>query len=179
MTAIQTTTLILALGAGGILTYGMACGDDDEYRRALGDPRHALYAEECGACHFAYPAGMLPAASWDALMDGLGAHFGDDASLADEPTGVIRAYLTDNAAGPGRGKHEERTWRATRGLPPPLRVTETDYFRGKHHEVPPRLVEDNPEVVSFSRCAACHTAADRGDFDDDRVRIPGYGRWDD
>jgi hypothetical protein len=183
MKAILTTTLSLGLAAAGLLAFGIAAGDsdDDDHlgRAAQADPRYPLYAEECGACHLAYPAGMLPAASWGLMMDGLGDHFGDDATLADATAATIRAYLAEHAAGPGRGEYGERAWRATRGLAPPLRITETDYFVGKHHEVPMRLVSDNPEVVSFSRCTACHTAAERGDFDDDRVLIPGYGRWDD
>ena len=39
------------------------------------------YAQECSACHVAYPAGFLPAASWQRVMAGLGKHYGTDASL--------------------------------------------------------------------------------------------------
>ena len=34
------------------------------------------YQQECAACHTAYPPGLLPAASWQRLMGGLGKHFG-------------------------------------------------------------------------------------------------------
>ena len=40
----------------------------------------------------------------------------------------------------------ERTWRATRGRPPLLRMTQTDYFRGQHHEIPAKMVTGNPAV---------------------------------
>ena len=42
---------------------------------------HALTKEECSACHFAFPAAMLPSASWTRLMSSLESHFGEDASL--------------------------------------------------------------------------------------------------
>ncbi|WP_372737254.1 hypothetical protein [Neptunomonas sp.] len=49
----------------------------------------------------------------------------------------------------------------------------------KHDEIPDRLVEGNPDVGSFSNCNVCHEGAAKGDFDEDRAIIPGYGRWDD
>jgi hypothetical protein len=48
----------------------------------LQDPKYPLYKDECGSCHFAYPPTMLPAASWERVMAGLGAHFGDNADSA-------------------------------------------------------------------------------------------------
>lgn len=183
--------LTLLFGITGLLAVGLALGDhddddDDDGRRsksnpaaALADPGYALYANECGGCHLAYPPALLPAASWEAMMGGLSDHFGDNAELDADTAATIRDFLARNAAAPGAGKHAERTWRATRGLEPPLRITATDYFRGQHHEIPAKMISDNPEVRSFSQCAACHQGAERGDFDDDRVHIPGYGRWDD
>ncbi|WP_372742464.1 hypothetical protein [Neptunomonas sp.] len=49
----------------------------------------------------------------------------------------------------------------------------------KHDEIPDRLVEGNPDVGSFSNCNVCHEGAAKGDFDEDRAIIPGFGRWDD
>ena len=62
---------------------------------------------------------------------------------------------------------------------PLMRITETSYFKKEHDEIPPKMVKDNPEVGSFSRCDACHTRAADASFDEDEVRIPGYGRWED
>jgi hypothetical protein len=42
-----------------------------------------------------------------------------------------------------------------------------------------RMVKGNPDVGSFSRCETYHRGADRGNFDEHGVRIPGDGRWDD
>jgi hypothetical protein len=127
----------------------------------------------------AYQPGLLPARSWAALMSDLKDHFGDNAELASEDTAAIRRYLTENAADYVR---LGRSAGMARSVPPgvaPLRFSETIYFRRKHDEVPTRLVKDNAEVGSFANCEACHRGAKTGSFDEHRVRIPGYGRWDD
>lgn len=157
-------------------------GDERERGRATGyltDPEYQLYMTECGDCHMAYPPTMLPVASWRTMMRDLADHFGDNAELDTATANEITAYLERHAAEKGRGEYGERAWRATRGRTPPLRISETDYFRGQHHEIPKRLVTGNPEVGSWSRCETCHRGADKGDFDEDGVLIPGHGRWDD
>ncbi len=136
-------------------------------KRKRGAPDNPLYREECGACHTAYPPGLLPAAAWEGIMAGLSAHFGEAADLPEETTAALTRYLVGNAAGDGKGG---RT---------PLRITETRYFMKEHDEIPPRLVTGNPEVSSWANCGSCHPRAEAGSFDEDTVRIPGYGRWDD
>jgi len=143
------------------------------------DPGYNLYRTECGSCHLAYPAAMLPAPSWQLVMASLADHFGDNAELDPGKSREIGEFLARHAAAPSRGNYAERTWRATRDRTPPMRITQTDYFRGQHHEIPGPMVAGNPEVGSFSRCEACHTRADQGIFDEHEVRIPGHGRWDD
>ena len=49
----------------------------------------------------------------------------------------------------------------------------------EHDEIPPRMVADNADVGSFSNCNACHQGAAEGVYDEDRVKIPGFGRWED
>jgi hypothetical protein len=145
----------------------------------LADPAHALYKQECGSCHFAYPPTLLPAASWERMMATPANHFGDNADLDVTTARKVDDYLDRNSAGRAPGAYSERTWRATRGRPPLLRITETDYFRGQHHEIPAKMVTGNPEVKSFSRCEACHRRADRRVFNEREVRIPGSGRFND
>jgi len=58
------------------------------------DPR---YAEECGTCHAPYPARLLPASSWRALLAGLDRHFDSDASLEPDAQREIQAYLEQGA----------------------------------------------------------------------------------
>ena len=146
---------------------------------AINDPRAQLYRTECGDCHLAFPPALLPAGSWEAVMAGLGDHFGDNAELDPTTTREITGFLVQNAAGPRSGEYGERSWRATRDQTPPLRITETDYFLGQHHEIPQAMITANQEIKSFSRCEACHGRADQAIFDENEVRIPGHGRWDD
>jgi len=160
--------------------------DDDRHEHQggagvayLSNAGYALYKTECGDCHMAYPPTMLPADSWQEMMISLDDHFGDNAELDAATASQIGAYLAANAAGKGGGEYGERAWRATRDRTPPLRISQTDYFRGQHHEIPAKMVTGNPDVVSFSRCETCHRGAEQGDFDEHGVRIPGYGRWDD
>ena len=172
---------ILALSAAALV----ADEDDREHegshgRQAayLADAGYALYQAECGSCHLAYPPFLLPAASWRTMMTQLDRHFGDHAALETAPATEITAFLERQSADRGDGAHHRGTWRSTRKLPPPLRLTETAYFIGQHHEVPARLAAD-PAVGGFGRCQACHPGAAEGQFDEHAVRLPGRGRWED
>lgn len=137
------------------------------------------YMEECSACHIAYPAQLLPARSWSAMMSGLADHFGENAELAPDTAKQISEYLMANAADVNPGRRSSRFLRKISANDTPLRITRTPFFKRKHHEVPKRQVTGNPDVGSFSQCQACHGQdAQRGIFDEDTVDIPGYGRWD-
>nr|WP_234484949.1 diheme cytochrome c [Noviherbaspirillum pedocola] len=119
------------------------------------------YQQECSSCHVAYPPDMLPAASWQRLMNGLPQHFGADASLDPETVKQVLTWLTQHA-GTGRdiGKR-----------PPEDRITRSSWFVKEHHEVSAATWK-LPAVKSASNCAACHTRAEQGDFSERFVRIP-------
>lgn len=172
------------------LAAGLAVGDDDHEPRGgwlgkLAAPAditpvdNPLYAAECGSCHFAYQPGLLPERSWRKLMSNLGDHFGENAELSPEAQQLLTEYLVGNAGEQDPGKIARGLMRSIPPVEAPERITETAYFIRKHDELPPRVWRDNPKVGSMSNCSACHTGADNGDFDEDRVRIPGFGRWED
>jgi mono/diheme cytochrome c family protein len=119
----------------------------------------AKWRKECSSCHVAYPAAGLPAASWQKVMAGLDKHFGADASLPAQDTQEIATYLEQNAA---------KRWK---GSDTPLRITESQWFKSKHHEVSP-AVWKRASIKSPANCGVCHQGADKGDFDEDNVRIP-------
>lgn len=144
--------------------------DDDDARTRLVTAADPRYAEECGACHLAYPPGLLSRADTARLFDGLADHFGDNASLDPKLTSELRAFALANA-----GWNASAT--AARGDAP--RITTTPWFVREHDELPARLVSGNPEVGSFGNCPACHTRAAEGSFRERDIRIAGYGRWDD
>ena len=138
-----------------------------------------LYLQECGGCHFPYQPGLLPARSWNKLMGGLENHFGENAELPAGDAEALTDYLVRNAADHANFKRSRKIMNA---LPPgetPLRVSETPYFIDKHGQLSRAMVQDNPGVVSISRCGVCHTNADKGSFSESGVRIPGFGRWED
>ena len=128
------------------------------------------YQQECGSCHLAYPPRMLPAVSWATMMSNLSDHFGENAELPAPQVAIIARYLVTHSAQQGDRVLRRSTQTA------PLRITELPYFIRQHDEIPMRMVTDNPQVGGFSNCNACHQNAAKGDFDEDRVSIPGYGR---
>ncbi len=143
---------------GGLISAAHAGDDDDERMPAV---KNALFQAECGSCHVAYPARLLSAASWRAMMSGLDKHFGSDASLDAESAREIGAYLEKNA---GRDRYA-----ASGKLI--LRITETRWFQREHDEVSARTWK-NPKVKSAANCAACHTQAVNGKYSEHDIRIP-------
>ena len=131
------------------------------------------YVEECGSCHVAYPPQLLPAPSWVMIMNGLDDHFGENAEVDDATRMALQQYLAETS-----GIMNYRKMFRNIGNRIPLRITELPYFIRKHDEIPARYVEGNDKVGSFSQCNACHKGAERGNFDEDSVSIPGVGRWD-
>lgn len=148
----------LAVAAGiGLCTPARAGGDS----RAAQLPLLPSYKTECAACHIAYPPRLLPAASWQRLMTNLPRHFGTDASLDAATVTALSTWLSANAA-EGR-----------RAAQPPAedRITRSAWFTREHDEVPAATWK-RPSIKSASNCMACHTGADRGDFNEHNVRIP-------
>jgi mono/diheme cytochrome c family protein len=126
-------------------------------------PRHPppAYEQECASCHLAYAPGLLPAVSWRRLMSALDRHYGTDASMDAATADRIGTWLQAHA-GRGRRAGEE---------PPQDRITRARWFERKHRKVDPQVWRLD-SVRSASHCAACHSGAQRGDFDDDGLRMP-------
>jgi len=142
---------------------------------------NATWAEECSACHYAYPPGLLPAASWEKLLtaDALGDHFGENAELDADTLKTIHDYAIANAAETSYAKRARKIAHATAQGEAPIRITDIKYIKRIHHEIPQEMITGNDKVKSLSQCNACHTQADKGVFDDETVRIPGYEDWED
>jgi hypothetical protein len=140
---------------------------------------NAFYKEECGACHFPYQPGLLPARSWQKLMSGLDNHFGENAELDAADAQKLSVYLIANAADKSSYKRSKGITRSLSKREVPLRISETRYFKRKHHELPSRMVKGNDKVRSFSNCDLCHTRAAQGSYNEHQVKIPGFRNWDD
>ncbi|HRJ51588.1 MAG TPA: diheme cytochrome c [Candidatus Thiothrix moscowensis] len=169
-------SLVVALLSGfGAM---QAFGDDDRHERGERGEKHegrghergegkrftatnATFQAECSSCHIAYPPNLLPASSWREMMGTLDKHFDTDASLDAATIAEILPFLEQNAA-------SERKSAAGK---PVLRITETGWFKHEHDEISP-AVWKRDAIKSASNCMACHTAADKGDFEEDNIRIP-------
>ena len=119
------------------------------------------YEAECASCHMAYPPGLLGQKNWQSMMSGLDKHFGTDASLDAKTQAEITQWLIKNAA--TREKYA--------AFAPENRITKTAWFIRKHDEVSVDVWK-RAGVKSPANCSACHTDAVKGDFEEDRVRIP-------
>jgi mono/diheme cytochrome c family protein len=150
----RTFWLLVGLAA----SHAALAGDDSR------GPRRALlpkYKQECAACHVAFPPGMLPADSWRRQLSGLPHHYGADASLDAATVDELATWLSANAA----------TDKRMREAPPEDRITRSAWFIRKHDEIPGAAWK-RPAVKSPANCAACHTQADQGDFNEHTARIP-------
>ncbi|MEY3125872.1 MAG: hypothetical protein RLZZ573_2392 [Pseudomonadota bacterium] len=135
------------------------------HAESSGSPAAPLpkYQQECAACHIAYPPGMLPAASWQHLMGTLTKHYGTDASLDEASVRELSAWLKTNAG----------TYKRVSEEPPQDRITKSAWFLRKHRDGEvPADVWKRASVGSASNCAACHTNAAKGNFNEHEVRIP-------
>lgn len=119
------------------------------------------YEAECSSCHMAYPPGLLSQNNWQNVMSGLDKHFGTDASCDTKTQTEITQWLIKNAA------TKEKYF----AFAPENRITKTTWFIRKHDEVKADVWK-RAGVKSPANCAACHADAAKGDFDEDRVRIP-------
>ena len=139
------------------------------------------YQDECAECHFAYQPGLLPARSWEALLniEALRKHFGVNAELDNDTLKAIHDYAVDNAADRSWYKRSRKIAVATEAGPAPLRITELRYIFLKHQDIPEKMVKGNKGVKSLSYCDKCHTQAAQGIYDMDTVNIPNYPDWDD
>jgi cytochrome c553 len=130
---------------------------------------NATYADQCGACHFAYQAELLPAVSWKKILEGAEDHFGEAVTLDDGTKLEISNYLMSNAADKSFAKLAWKIMRCLQGLAP-VRITDIPCIRKEHQEINPQTFK-RPSVGSLSSCVACHRTAANGVYDDD-VTIP-------
>lgn len=170
-----------AVGLAVASALSFSDGDRDWGTSATGvrPVTNPLYAAECGSCHFAYQPGLLPARSWEKMMAGLDDHFGENAELGPDVLATLTDYLVANAAETDPGWVAKRIEASAPNGATSLRISEQPYIVHKHDEIPPRMVRDNADVGSLSNCTACHTRADKGAYNEDTVRIPGYPYWED
>ena len=157
---LNRSLLMLALAACAMGAQAKYNGED-RGKPVMPSEINAKMQAECSGCHMAYPAGLLPAASWKKLMAGLEKHFGTDASLSPQDTNEITSYVLKYASNRGTSSAA------------PLRITDGEWFKNKHDssEITPAIWK-RESIKSQGNCSACHQGAERGDFNEHRIRIP-------
>jgi hypothetical protein len=176
--------LALLLTADGVFYTVFADQDDhNEERRHQKRERHSehkgnrnltigdnpTYAENCGACHFAYQPGLFPSGSWAKILADLADHFGEPIELDPESAKIISEYLRANAADNSSAKLSARVMKSI-GNQTPQRITEVPYIQKNHHEISQDVIK-RESIGSLSNCLACHTTAEKGIYSDDNVKI--------
>jgi cytochrome b len=129
-----------------------------------------VYARTCGTCHAPYHPSLLPAASWQAVLQRLDDHFGvDNSSLPTADIIEIAAFLATHAA---------EAWDTETGVrfrtvsdSEPRRITETPYWKSMHDGLPEALFS-RASVGSSKNCGACHIDAATGRFADSKIAVP-------
>jgi len=161
-------------------SYAALADDDSSSSKKPGviPVNNPQYAEECGACHFAYQPGLMPSRSWKKVMANLVDHFDENAELEADEQKALTAYLTKNAAESSKHKRSVKIMRSLTKNAAPLRIIEIPYMVEKHDELTPKMVAGNPEVKSLSYCDKCHTNAITGSYSEDDIVVPGYGNWE-
>lgn len=142
----------------------------DKKRHAPIPAMPAVYKENCGSCHTAYGAYLLPAAAWSRILASAHDHFGTELELDADTTSLLGTYLQQNAADSGNTKLGGKIMRDM-GRSVPERISTLPYIAHKHRKVKPSVFA-LPSVNGLQNCIACHPGAEQGDFDDDRVRVP-------
>ncbi len=153
-----------------------AAGEKDERLKGgdtalQGGVVNKAYLKECGACHLAYQPQFLPKRSWEMIMNTLDKHFGDSATLDETTRTEILTFIVRNSAETSSTKVSRGILASIGSAEIPLRITDTPYFKRKHREVRQDVFK-RKSVGSPSNCGACHIAAERGDYDEHKVKIP-------
>jgi len=159
------------LATGGLLAGHHESGAARGNGSGLPPVANKPWQAECGACHLSYHPGLLPARSWQAVMAGLERHFGENAAL-DAPTrDAITGFLVANAADRNDSRRSAKIVASIAPGATPVRITETRYFQAKHDDIGAGIWK-RPAIGGAANCAACHRAAEQGDFSERSVAIP-------
>src|SRR5574344_1429256 len=138
---------------------------------------NTIYEKECGNCHFAYPAGLLPSSSWNKMMSNLDKHFGDDATVDEETFQTLVSYLNENSAEKSMNYKRSRKIVENLNGTIPDSISKIPYIKKKHKEIKENVITQK-EVKGLFNCTACHKNAEKGIFSEEDVNIPNYGKWE-
>ncbi len=136
-------------------------------------PDNEVWRSECGDCHLAFHPVLLPARSWQRMMDEQEEHFDEDLALDEDTIAEITEFLVANSS---ENSDTEVAHKINADVPAdavPLRITEIGYWKSKHsdHHIDERYWKSS-KVKSKVNCGACHRDAEQGWFEDSNMVLP-------
>lgn len=175
LTATVLFALIGAVGGGVFYAgplHGQATPPGQSSGKSIKFVSTPIYKEECGSCHLAFLPGFLPKRSWEKMMATLDDHFGENASLDDDPRQEITTFLVGNAADAKTSTpRSKRIAKMVAESESPLRITETVFWQRKHYSIK-RYVWKREKIGTKAKCEACHRDADKGQYSEFDVNVP-------
>lgn len=133
-------------------------------------PENAVYKQECSSCHFLYLPGLLPARSWQKVMNETDKHFGENLALDEKTRADIQSFLTANSAEKANTEWAGKILSSS-GSGTPARITEVPYIVKEHRKIKEEVFK-RKSIGSRSNCGACHQQGTQGIFEEDAVSIP-------
>ena len=109
--------------------------------------------KECGACHMVYPPSLLPARSWKKIIDHLGDHFGEVATLPEPARIAILGFYGRGAA--DGSSSDGWFMRGVRPADTPARITHMPFWRAIHGGFSAASFK-RPGVKKPGNCIGCH-----------------------
>lgn len=177
---------ILPLMAIGLILSGVVMGSstfadergEREERRERGEKssqyaaaENAAYKQECSSCHFLYLPELLPARSWQKVMNETDKHFGENLALDEKTRAEIQSFLTANSAEKANTEWAGKIVKSV-GSETPTRITEVPYIVKEHRKIKEEVFK-RKSIGSRSNCGACHQQGAQGNFEENAVSIPG------
>ncbi len=168
---------VIALGcASAVLLWCGGRNSGGEFRLepmlGTGPDEGSQWRGACGRCHLAFDAYFLPASGWARVLGRLPEHFGVSVVVPVAELRQLWAWAGHHAADAGGTTIGAEVMNRLAPTDQPRRVTETRWFRYRHHGIP-RATWSRSAIGSPANCAACHPAADRGIFSARSVFVPG------
>jgi len=160
--------LLFGILMAGLVWAGIWFSSKPPFGVPVGPP-NAIYADECSACHIAYPPSLLPAKNWGTLMSQLDDHFGEDASLNQAAVDEITTWLFANAADSVDTKPAHVFSRTNPTYP--VAITETPFWKNTHRTIPDDVFA-RPPIYDNGNCIACHSDAESAAFYPANISIP-------
>jgi cytochrome b len=124
------------------------------------------WQHECGSCHLDFHPSLLPARSWQAMLEEQD-HFGEDLALDAKVIASLSSFAAAHSA-----EHAETptAWKIASRTPAastPLRITELSYWKRRHADV----TDADWQRVKKVDCAGCHLDAELGTFEPGAIHI--------